>query len=276
MQSATVVPVWLLVQFSRPVEGLGLSPVSGGFSEGDTPLPIPNREVKPLSADGTWLARAWESRSPPINSHGPSLGAARSALGRLRVGALRLGRDVDDCNRPDRRGGRAAAPAVRRLRGHAPAGGAAGLLAEYRERGSRPRAGARGGSRLGPRDPQAGVRGRAAVGAPRRRLRGDRPRAGRRPAGRGRGRRAPRGPRAGRPRARDPGPPRGRRLAGRAGRVGAVPDRAELLPCFTPENQLEDAVTGDPELLGGLAWGEPRHGHPEGAVAQHVCDLLEE
>jgi len=55
-----------------------------------------------------------------------------------------------------------------------------------------------------------------------------------------------------------------------------VPDRAELLPCFTPENQLEDAVTGDPELLGGLAWGEPRHGHPEGVVAQHVCDLLEE
>src|SRR3954462_11921066 len=60
------------------------APVSqtfGGHSEGDTPLPIPNREVKPLSADGTWLARAWESRSPPINSHGPSLGAARSALG---------------------------------------------------------------------------------------------------------------------------------------------------------------------------------------------------
>src|SRR4029450_4710073 len=40
--------------------------VSGGFSEGETPLPIPNREVKPLSADGTWLARAWESRSPPV------------------------------------------------------------------------------------------------------------------------------------------------------------------------------------------------------------------
>ena len=25
----------------------------GGYSEGDPPLPIPNREVKPLSADGT-------------------------------------------------------------------------------------------------------------------------------------------------------------------------------------------------------------------------------
>ena len=46
--------------------GSGLSPVSGGFGEGETPLPIPNRAVKPLSADGTWLARAWESRTPPV------------------------------------------------------------------------------------------------------------------------------------------------------------------------------------------------------------------
>src|SRR3954452_23456805 len=37
----------------------------GGHSEGETPLPIPNRAVKPLRADGTWPSRAWESRSPP-------------------------------------------------------------------------------------------------------------------------------------------------------------------------------------------------------------------
>jgi hypothetical protein len=53
-------------------------------------------------------------------------------------------------------------------------------------------------------------------------------------------------------------------------------DLAELLPCFTPENDLERAVTQDPDLLEGLAWGEPRYGHPEGAVGPHVCDLLEE
>ena len=40
--------------------------VSGGFGVGETPLPIPNRAVKPHSADGTWLARARESRSPPV------------------------------------------------------------------------------------------------------------------------------------------------------------------------------------------------------------------
>ena len=51
---------------SQGPRGSGLSPVSGGYGEGETPLPIPNRAVKPLSADGTWLARARESRSPPV------------------------------------------------------------------------------------------------------------------------------------------------------------------------------------------------------------------
>jgi hypothetical protein len=37
-------------------------------SERETPLPIPNRAVKPLSADGTWRATARESRSPPVLS----------------------------------------------------------------------------------------------------------------------------------------------------------------------------------------------------------------
>ena len=46
--------------------GACLSPLSGGYSEGETPLPFPNRAVKPLCADGTWLERAWESRSPPV------------------------------------------------------------------------------------------------------------------------------------------------------------------------------------------------------------------
>ena len=33
---------------------------SGGYSSGVPPLPIPNREVKPVHADGT--AHPWESR----------------------------------------------------------------------------------------------------------------------------------------------------------------------------------------------------------------------
>src|SRR4051794_12160881 len=40
--------------------------ISGGFGVGETPLPIPNRAVKPHSADGTWPSRARESRSPPV------------------------------------------------------------------------------------------------------------------------------------------------------------------------------------------------------------------
>ena len=34
----------------------------GDYSQGDTPLPIPNREVKTLYADGTACAGVWESR----------------------------------------------------------------------------------------------------------------------------------------------------------------------------------------------------------------------
>jgi hypothetical protein len=39
--------------------------VFGGNGEGETPVPIPNTEVKPFSADGTAREAVWESRSPP-------------------------------------------------------------------------------------------------------------------------------------------------------------------------------------------------------------------
>ena len=57
-------PLWSF-EGARRLPASQLFTVSGGHSEGETPLPIPNREVKPLSADGTWLEKAWESRSPP-------------------------------------------------------------------------------------------------------------------------------------------------------------------------------------------------------------------
>ena len=48
--------------------------ISGGNGERVPPVPIPNTEVKPLSADGTWLETARESRSSPdsINDYGES------------------------------------------------------------------------------------------------------------------------------------------------------------------------------------------------------------
>ena len=39
--------------------------IPGGDTGGATPLPIPNRDVKPSRADGTVLVTAWESRSLP-------------------------------------------------------------------------------------------------------------------------------------------------------------------------------------------------------------------
>ena len=44
---------WQLIQF--------LGDLTGGV----TPVPIPNTEVKPLRADGTAWATAWETRSLP-------------------------------------------------------------------------------------------------------------------------------------------------------------------------------------------------------------------
>ena len=36
--------------------------VSGGYTGGVTPVPIPNTEVKPSMADDTWAAKPWESK----------------------------------------------------------------------------------------------------------------------------------------------------------------------------------------------------------------------
>lgn len=49
---------------------------------------------------------------------------------------------------------------------------------------------------------------------------------------------------------------------------------ADAVPGFTPETELERAVSDDPVLQEGLAWGQPRRGHPEGSVGAHVADLL--
>ena len=42
-----------------------LNTISGDNGKRDPPVPIPNTEVKPLRADGTWLETARESRSSP-------------------------------------------------------------------------------------------------------------------------------------------------------------------------------------------------------------------
>ena len=39
--------------------------IPGGITDGVTPLPIPNREVKPIRANGTVLVTVRESRSLP-------------------------------------------------------------------------------------------------------------------------------------------------------------------------------------------------------------------
>jgi hypothetical protein len=48
----------------------------------------------------------------------------------------------------------------------------------------------------------------------------------------------------------------------------------DLIRGFEPEDELERRVAEDPELVEGLAWGEPRKAHPEGSIGAHVADLL--
>jgi len=43
---------------------------------------------------------------------------------------------------------------------------------------------------------------------------------------------------------------------------------------FQPETALELRLAADPVLRKGLAWGDPRPGHPEGAVGEHVAWML--
>src|SRR4051812_36668520 len=57
----------------------------GGTGVGETPLPIPNREVKPHSADGTCPLWDRESRSPPVYSLLSSRPARLEVVKALRV-----------------------------------------------------------------------------------------------------------------------------------------------------------------------------------------------
>jgi hypothetical protein len=57
--------------------------------------------------------------------------------------------------------------------------------------------------------------------------------------------------------------------------VPALAPASDLIRGFTPETDLEARIAADPAVLRGLAWGRPRTGHPEGAVGNHVADLLE-
>jgi hypothetical protein len=81
----------------------------GGYRSRATPVPIPNTEVKPATADGTARATLWESRSLPGVSRGPT--SSHDGVGRFSVRAGRL----SDTRKPSRR--RSGAPSKRRCRG---------------------------------------------------------------------------------------------------------------------------------------------------------------
>ena len=68
----------------RPIKKFTLC---GGYGLGVPPVPIPNTEVKPQHADGTWLETARESRSLPHFIFLSSSMAEHSAVNRRVVGS---------------------------------------------------------------------------------------------------------------------------------------------------------------------------------------------
>ncbi len=51
----------VLIKISVILTALEGQRLCGYYSKEDTPVPIPNTEVKLFSGDGTWWATAWES-----------------------------------------------------------------------------------------------------------------------------------------------------------------------------------------------------------------------
>ena len=43
---------------------------------------------------------------------------------------------------------------------------------------------------------------------------------------------------------------------------------------FELETELERRIAAEPEWQEGVEWGQARRGHPEGAVKQHIADVL--
>src|SRR5436309_12955250 len=75
----------LALECSLGTPHFAIAQVSGGNRGGETPVPIPNTEVKTASADGTWGGTPWESRSSPGFLRRPRRASDRCGGGVSRV-----------------------------------------------------------------------------------------------------------------------------------------------------------------------------------------------
>ena len=49
----------------------------------------------------------------------------------------------------------------------------------------------------------------------------------------------------------------------------------DILDALQPETDLERFLVLHPDVRAGLGWGEPRYGHPEGRVLNHVPEIFD-
>ena len=54
-----------------------------------------------------------------------------------------------------------------------------------------------------------------------------------------------------------------------------ISSESELAELLKPETELEWTLLQHPAFCRGLMWGEPRFGHPEGKVALHVREVMD-
>ncbi|MBK7408619.1 MAG: HD domain-containing protein [Saprospirales bacterium] len=54
-----------------------------------------------------------------------------------------------------------------------------------------------------------------------------------------------------------------------------ITNESELAELLTPETEMEWSLLQHPDFCRGLIWGEPRFGHPEGKVALHVREVMD-
>ena len=77
----------IIINKSSEVHSVDLLSFSGDNGEKVPPVPIPNTEVKLLSAESTWLATARKDRSSPVSIFLSSSMAEHSAVNRVVVGS---------------------------------------------------------------------------------------------------------------------------------------------------------------------------------------------
>lgn len=66
----------------------------------------------------------------------------------------------------------------------------------------------------------------------------------------------------------------GSQLISEAAALNAATNEAFAFANLIPETELEQQIVASSDWILGASWGEPRPGHPEGAIIHHILEVL--